>query len=67
MQKNYSMTKRKRRGKLRVKTKGIITGLLFAVFISLLALFIAIIPKSTTTASAADEKYLEKLLNPYPL
>lgn len=53
MQKNYSMTKRKRRGKLRVKTKGIITGLLFAVFISLLALFIAIIPKSTTTASAA--------------
>ena len=38
---------------MRVKTKGIITGLLFAVFISLLALFIAIIPKSTTTASAA--------------
>lgn len=37
---------------MKVKTKGILTGILFTVLIGLLALFIAFVPQGTSTASA---------------
>ena len=38
---------------MKVKTRGILTGVLFAVLIGLITLFIVFVPKTTTTASAA--------------
>lgn len=53
MRENCSVKIKKRREKLKVKTRGILTGVLFAVLIGLITLFIVFVPKTTTTASAA--------------